>query len=103
MSAIMNWIAWCVGDRNAELDALARVGDGELERRAGDPGRHRGDARARAIERLHRDPEAVVLLADQVVGRDLDVGEGDRRGVRGALAHLVLVAVDERRPPRAAR
>ncbi|MGH2846643.1 MAG: hypothetical protein ACRDL0_11610, partial [Thermoleophilaceae bacterium] len=38
--------------------------------------------------------EAVVLLAEQMLGRYLGLVEADRRGVRGAQAHLVLVLVD---------
>src|SRR6202011_5177618 len=37
----------------------------------------------------------LVFLAHQVVKRDLDLGEGERRGVGGPLAHLVLVLVDD--------
>jgi len=58
-------------------------------------GRHRGDAGARTVEGHHRDLEALVLLADEVVGRDLDVVEHDGGGVRRPLAHLVLVLVDD--------
>ena len=82
------------GDRHAELDALLRVLGGELERGAGDADGHRGDARTGAVEGHHRELEAVVLLAEQVLGRDLGLVEGDRRGVGGALAELVLLLVD---------
>ena len=58
------------------------------------PGGHRGDAGAGAVEGHHRQLEAVVLLAEQVADRNLGVVEGDRRRVRGAQAHLVLVLVD---------
>ena len=95
MSAMMNWIAWCIAIGTPNWTRSLEYVDRELHRRAGDAGRHRGDAGARAVERHHRDLEALVLLADQVVERDLDLGEGDRRGVRGALAHLVLVLVDD--------
>ena len=81
------------GDRDAELDALLGVVRGELEGRAGDAGRHGRHAGARAVQGHHRELEAVVLLAEQVPHGDLGVVEGDGRGVRSALAHLVLVPV----------
>ena len=84
-------------DRDAELDPLLRVLGGELERGAGDAGGHRGDAGAGAVEGHHRELEAVVLLAEQVAGRNLGLVEGDRRRVGGAQAHLVLVLVDRDR------
>ena len=80
-------------DRHAELDALLGVVGGELERRLGDADGHRGHAGARAVEGHHRELEALVLLAEQVVGGDLDVVERDHRGVGGALAELVLLLV----------
>src|SRR5215211_1147054 len=58
-------------DRDAELDALLGVLGGELERGARDAGRHRGDARARAVEGHHRELEALVLLGQEVLGVDL--------------------------------
>src|SRR6202030_3557931 len=81
MSAIMNWIAWCIaiGTPNWMRSLEYSVANSDA---------------ARAIERHHRELEAVVLLADQVVGRDLDVVEGDRRGVGRPLAHLVFLLVD---------
>ena len=45
MRASWNWIAWCAGDRHAELHPLLGIGDGELERALVD------------AHRLRRDPE----------------------------------------------
>src|SRR5215218_7586135 len=81
-------------DRHAELDALLRVLGGELERRARDADGHRRDAGTRAVERHHRELEALVLLAEHVLGWHLDVVERDRRGVGGTLSELVLLLVD---------
>ncbi len=83
------------GDRHAELDALLGVVDRELHRRPGHSDAHRRHAGPGAVERHHRDLEALVLLAHEVVERDLHLGEGDRRRVRGPLTHLVLVLVDD--------
>src|SRR6185437_11284880 len=73
-------------DRHAELDAFARVVGGELEGGASDAGCHRGDARTGAVERHHRELEARVFLAEQVLLGDLHVVEGDSRGVGRTLA-----------------
>ena len=81
-------------DRHAELDPFLRVLGGVLERGAADADGHRRDARAGAVEGHHRQLEALVFLAEQVLGRDLDFVEGDGRGVGGPLAHLVLLLVD---------
>src|SRR5699024_10232182 len=59
---------------------------------------HRGDQRARVVEGRHRAGETPldvdVGTAQQVVGRDPAVGEGDDRGVGGTAAELVLEALD---------
>ena len=49
---------------------------------------------SREVERLHRDLEALALLADAVLGRNDDVGQRERGRVRRALAHLVEVLLD---------
>src|SRR4028118_1228583 len=49
----------------------------------GGAGRHGRRAGARAVERHHRELEALVLLADQVLGGDLGLVERDGRGVGG--------------------
>ena len=83
-----------LADRLPERLALERVLRALLERAPHDSGRACRDPRARAIERLHRDLEALALLADQVRLRQLDVLIDDVAGVRGALAHLVFLAAD---------
>jgi len=47
------------------------------------------------VKRHHRDLEAGVLLANQMVSRNLDIRKSDRRRIRSALPHLVLVLVNE--------
>ena len=68
----------------------ARVRGRDLERALGDPDGLGGDPRPAAIERPHRDAEAVALLADPVGGRDADAVEGELGGRAAADAHLVL-------------
>ena len=70
---------------------------GELEGSSGNAGSQRGDTRAGAIERHHRQLEAVVLLAEEVADGYLGVVEGHRRRVGCPEAHLVLVLVDRHR------
>ncbi len=84
-------------DRHAELLTLDRVLLGEVEGGLGDTGRHGCDARAGAVEGHHRDLEAAVLLAEDVLGGNLCVVEGDGRGVRCPLPHLVFLLVDDDR------
>ncbi len=66
-------------------------------RGAGDAGGHGGDARTRAVQGHHRELEALVLLAEEVLGVDLGVVERHGRRVRRPLAHLVLLLVDDDR------
>ena len=91
MSAIMKLIALVHRDRDVEGDALLGVLDRVLVRGLGDADGAGGSAGAREVERLHRDLEAVALLAEAVRSRNDDVGERERRGVGRALAHLVEV------------
>ena len=62
-----------VGDRLAELLALLRVGDGLVERRLADAERLRRDRDASALQRPHREPEALVDAAEHLVVADGDV------------------------------
>ena len=79
-------------DGDAEALALLRVGDRLLERGARDAERLRGDADAPAVERGHRDLEALADVADDRARRgDLAVLEEDRARVRGVDAELVVV------------
>jgi hypothetical protein len=81
-----------LGDRLAERDALARVGERGLERRARHADGLRRDADAAGLEVRERDPVALALGAEPVRDRHAAVLERDLRGVRRALAHLLLDA-----------
>ena len=69
-----------VGDRASERVPLLRVLACDVVRRLRDPDRLRGDPDPAAVERRHRDVEALALLVQQPVGVDARV-DGDR--VRG--------------------
>src|SRR5690606_6374108 len=69
--------------------------DGSLEGGPGDSDGHRGDTGTGAVEGHHRQLEAAVFLADQVLGGNLDVVEGQGHGVRSPLPHLVFLLVDD--------
>ena len=62
-------------DRLAEGDPLLRVLVGVVGRALGDADSLRGGAEPGALERAERDPEALALGPDQVLGRNADVGE----------------------------
>ena len=64
----------------------------DLERALGDPDGLGRDPRPAAVERAHREVEAVALGADAVRGRDADAVEGELGGRAAADAHLVLDA-----------
>ena len=81
-------------DRHVEGDALLRVLDRELVRGLRDADGAGRRARPREVERLHRDLEAVALLAEPVLGGHDDVLQRERRRVGRALAHLVEVLLD---------
>ena len=55
-----------LGDRLAHRLARLRVLERVVGRALRDAERLRGDARARAVEDAHRDPEALALLAEEV-------------------------------------
>ena len=94
MSAIMNWIAWCIAIGTPNWTLSLEYSVANSKRGAADADGHRRDAGTGAVEGHHRQLEALVFLAEQVLGRDLDFVEGDGRGVGGPLAHLVLLLVD---------
>src|ERR687888_1594955 len=77
-------------DRLAERLPLARVLDRALEAGADDAACSRSDREAALVEPVHRDLEALSLLADQVLGRELDVLEEELAGRAGPDAELVL-------------
>ena len=77
----MRWPNW----RRSRAYAVA-----DVERALGDADGLGGDPRPAAIERPHRDPEAVALGADQVGRRDADAVERELGGRAAAEAHLVF-------------
>ena len=79
MSASLNWIAWKSAIRLPNWRALERVGAGRVVGSLGDPDRLRGDPDPAAVERLHRDREAAVLLVQEPVAPD---ATRRRRGCR---------------------
>ena len=56
MSAIMNWIAWCIAIGTPNWTRSLEYSHGELERGAGDADGHGRHAGAREVEGLHREP-----------------------------------------------
>ena len=79
-----------IDDLGAERLALAGIGAGRFERGARHADRLRGDADAAGLEIGQRDAIALALLAQQRVGADLAVLEGDLAGVGRLLAELLL-------------
>src|ERR671930_485360 len=64
-----------LADRLTERLPLARVLDRALEAGPDHAAGAGGDGEAALVEPVHRDLEALALLADQVLGRELDVLE----------------------------
>ena len=83
-----------VADALAELLPFAGVRGRDLEGTLGDPDGLRRDPRAAAVERAHREVEAVALGADPVRGRDPYAVESELGGRAAADPHLVLDAGD---------
>ena len=79
-------------DPPARLPALVDVGDRILEGGAGNAERVGGDARPRFVERGEQQRQPGAGPADQIGARHHAILEGERRGRRGAVAHLVLGA-----------
>src|SRR5256714_3200061 len=79
-----------LADRLPERPALARVLDRALEAGADDAARAGGDGEAPLVEPVHRDLEALPLLAHEVLGRHLDVLEEELARGAGPDAELVL-------------
>ena len=67
---------------------------GDLERALGDPDGLRGDPWSTAVERAHRQVEAVAFVADQVRRRNANASEGELGGRAAAETHLVLETGD---------
>ena len=59
ISASLNWMAWCCGDRLAEGVPLLRVGDAELEGAQGDPAAAGGDVDPADLDAVHHLVEAL--------------------------------------------
>ena len=104
MSASLNWIAWKSAIRLSELLALEGVRARGVERCLRDADRLCGDPDPPAVERRHRDGEALPLLVQEPVGVDVDVVEAEvrRRGrVEPELLllarHLDVVGVEDER------
>src|SRR5438067_4726 len=76
----------------AERLALPRVGERCVERGARDADRLRGDADPPAVEAGKRDLQSAPRLAQQVLGRNLEILELDLASVVAAMAELVLDA-----------
>ena len=81
-------------DRHVEGDALLGVLDRQLVGSLRDADRADRRAGPREVERLHRDLEALPLLAEAVRGGNDDVLERERGRVGRALSHLVEVLLD---------
>src|SRR3954468_20109836 len=105
--ASLNWMPWRA--RIGLPNALARsaetsrggdqhVLEREVDRALREPAPLLRDGGARAVERHHRDLEAVALAAEHVLGRDLDVLEARRAELPPGHAHRAQpVDADPRR------
>ena len=89
MSAILPCISPKRADRLVELLALAHVGQGDVHRRLHQAERAAGQHQALGVEAAHQHLDAVVDLAEHVLGRDLAVLEHQLAGVGAAHAELV--------------
>jgi hypothetical protein len=85
-----------LGDRLAELLAVADVLLRRLEAAFPMPRGLRRDADAPAVERAHRDPKADALGPQAVLFGHLDLVEVDRHRRRRTKTHLVLVRPTEK-------
>src|SRR3954465_11711308 len=81
-------------DRLAHRLAALRVLERVVGRALSEAEALRADAGPRAVEDPHRDPEALALLAEQVVGADAAVVEEDLAGRRALDPHLRLDPAD---------
>src|SRR5690606_28749187 len=83
-----------VGDGAAELLALLRILHRRFEARATDADRLRRDADAAAVERVHRDVEALAFLAEQRRRGNTNVLEQDLGRRRATNPGLLLGFAD---------
>ena len=79
-------------DPPPRLAALIDIGDGILERGAGDAERVRGDTRPRLVERGEQQRQAIARPGQQIGARNNTILERESGGRRGAVPHLVLGA-----------
>ena len=91
-----------VGDGLAEGGPLLHVLGGVHERALGQPDAAGGHDRAHGVEPEHGQAEAA-HLADDVLGRDVDVGQQELSGVDPLDAHFVVGAAHLDAVPRPAR
>ena len=100
-SASVNRRVLEAADRLAERLAVLGVLQRLLQHGLHAGGRHHRDADAFLRKVLHQVDEARALLAEQVLGGHLHVGEGQLRGVLGVETDLVEVAaaLEARHPP----
>ena len=94
MSASMNWVFWKSAIGCAELLALLGVGDRLVEAALGAAEAAGADVEAAAVEAHHRDPEALALAADEILGRHADLVEIDLGGRLRMPAELLLLRAE---------
>ena len=94
ISANLWRITWKLADRAPERLALLRVLERLLEHPLGAGVAARGGDQPLALELPGDVVEALALLAEDGVGRDADVLEGELAGVGGVHAHLLELARD---------
>src|SRR5207249_1450012 len=83
-----------LGDRSAELPALLRVPDRDVERRPAKANGERTDPDAPLVEHAFHVSEGVPVAADTVRCRDAAIVEHELRGIRRLEAPLLLAAAD---------
>ena len=88
-------------DRLSELFSLRRISRRLADRAPGASAAHRAELETAEVEHVERDLVALADLAEDVVGRHLDVLKKDRGRRRAVQAHLVLFlpAPDARKRP----
>ena len=92
MSASLNWIAWSSAIALAERPPLLRVRARDVVGGLGDPERLGGDPDPAAVERRHRDREALALLVQKPVAGRPGALDHEIDGRRRVEAELLLLA-----------